>query len=213
MRKIDGKIVFTNISEVVSAKHTALLVIDVQGNCGEGHGATLRRISEVLQVARNTGIMIIYFRNVRLSHYNNISSPYLRLLLKGGHRPGKDPIPLLKDSSETKIVSQIAPKPGEIVIDKPRASAFVGTQLDTILRSNGILSLVLVGCSTDWCVEATVWDATGRDYYAVVLEDCVAGPRWWGHKAALKQFAVIADVIKAKEAVEIWKRQRQRISS
>ena len=80
----------------------------------------------------------------------------------------------------------------------------MGTDLDVILRSNGILSLVLVGCSTDWCVEATVWDSTGRDYYAVMLQDCVQGPRPDGHEAALKQMAVIADVASSEDVIGIW---------
>jgi len=208
MERVDGKDILMELAGVVAPKHTALLVIDVQ--IGDSWDKETKRknavekMLTVLQAARKAGVMVIYSRNVRLPRHCNISGPYLRCLLKGGYQPGRDPISFLKGSPDIEIVSKIAPRQGELVIDKPRGSAFVGTDLDVILRSNGILSLVLVGGSTDWCVEATVWDATGRDYYAVVLEDCVQGPRPDGHGAALKQMAAIADVAKAEDVITIW---------
>ena len=208
MREIDGKEVFTELAEVVATEHTALLVIDVQRSDGwagsRERKAAVGRMAQVLQAARQAGVLVIYFYNERLPNHANISAPYLRLLLKTGYQPGTDPIVCLEGSPDAEIVPQIAPKESERVIGKPRASAFVGTDLDVILRSNGILSLVLVGGSTDWCVEATAWGATGLDYYAVVLQDCVQGPRPDGHEAALKQMAVIADVAESEDVIGIW---------
>ena len=149
--------------------------------------------------------MVLYFRNVLFPRHTNVSPPYLRLLLQGGYKPGEDPIPCFEGGPETDIVDRIKPQSGEKIIDKARASAFAGTNLDMILRSNGIESLALVGGSTDWCVEATVWDATGRDYYTVMLSDCVHGPRPKGHEAALKQMDMIADVAASEEVIMIWR--------
>ncbi len=45
-------------------------------------------------------------------------------------------------------------------------------------------SVVVVGCSTDWCVEATVWDGNGLDHYLVMVEDCLRSLRPDGRRAA-----------------------------
>ncbi|MCK4624426.1 MAG: cysteine hydrolase [Phycisphaerae bacterium] len=215
MKTVNGVKVYTNLAEVVASEHTALLIIDVQeGDWKNLKGMTkkaLAGIERVLEAARTTGVRVIYFRNVQPPDHLTMSPPYLRLLIKGGYRPGKDPIPVLEGSPDTNILSCIAPKSGERVIDKRRGSAFEGTELDVILRSNRIETIVLVGGSTDWCVEATLWAATGRDYYAVVLEDCVRSPRPAGHRAALKQMAVIADVARAADVIAIWNKKKKKL--
>jgi nicotinamidase-related amidase len=210
MKTIGRTKVFTELSEVLDPKHTALLIIDVQGNWHKEKRKyrVVERIAKVLQAARRNRVMVIYSHNVRLFNHSEVSGPVFRLLIKDGYEPGR-PLRNLKGSPKTEIVPEIAPKKGEAVIVKSRSSAFVGTALDMILRSNGVLSLVLVGGATDWCVEATTWDATGRDYYVVVLEDCVTSRRPEGHRSALKQMALIADTAKAEDAIAIWKRENE----
>ena len=51
---------------------------------------------------------------------------------------------------------------------KYRSSAFWGTNLDLLLRSNGIKSVVVTGCTTEGCVESTARDAMFTDYYVVI---------------------------------------------
>ena len=71
------------------------------------------------------------------------------------------------------------------MVKKYRSSAFWGTNLDLLLRSNGIKSLIMAGCTTEGCVESTARDALFNDYYVVVAEDCVASDDRAQHEASL----------------------------
>jgi nicotinamidase-related amidase len=62
----------------------------------------------------------------------------------------------------------------DYIIKKRRYSAFVGTDLDLILRENKIETLIIVGTKTNCCIRATATDAYYLDYFPVVLSDCVA---------------------------------------
>jgi ureidoacrylate peracid hydrolase len=79
---------------------------------------------------------------------------------------------LVRDTWNTAIVPELTPKPGDVVISKHRYSAFFETQLDSVLRTRGISTLIFAGATTSICVESTVRDATFRDYRCIVLRDC-----------------------------------------
>lgn len=67
-------------------------------------------------------------------------------------------------------------QPGDVVVTKHRASAFAGTDLDLVLRSSGIESIVVAGVATSAMVAATVYDAADRDYNVRVAADVCADP-------------------------------------
>ncbi|TDL44014.1 cysteine hydrolase family protein [Microbacterium oleivorans] len=75
---------------------------------------------------------------------------------------------------EIEIIDELAPLPGEIVIDKSRPSAFYGTRLEPVLTGLGIRNLVICGVTTNICVETTARDAGQRDYGTYVVRDAVA---------------------------------------
>ena len=85
--------------------------------------------------------------------------PYGRILVRGEY--GHD------------IIDELAPVPGEVVLDKPGKGAFYGTDLDELLRAAGVESLVVTGVTTEVCVHTTVREANDRGYEALVLSDCV----------------------------------------
>ncbi len=69
---------------------------------------------------------------------------------------------------------QIKPRPDEAIVTKHRYGAFEGTDLDLILRSRGIRSVIMTGVATNVCVETTARQAFLRDYYVVFTNDCSA---------------------------------------
>lgn len=91
-------------------------------------------------------------------------------------------------TADAEIVGELAPSPGEIVVEKYRFSGFFNTSLDSILRSLAIERLVVVGIATNVCVESTVRDAFYRDYHVFVPEDCTAAFDEASEKAALANF-------------------------
>jgi nicotinamidase-related amidase len=74
---------------------------------------------------------------------------------------------------ETQIVDEIAPRPGEFVVTKPSASAFLGTPLSGQLVRWGVDTIIHTGCSTSGCVRASVVAAAGHGYKNAVIEECV----------------------------------------
>ncbi|EED18834.1 isochorismatase family protein [Talaromyces stipitatus ATCC 10500] len=74
-------------------------------------------------------------------------------------------------SPETQIDPVIAPKEGDILIEKKRVSAFTGSGLDLVLKGLGVETLVLAGISTGGVVLSTVCEAADKDFKLVVLKD------------------------------------------
>jgi nicotinamidase-related amidase len=167
---------------------TALLVIDMQrdflepGGFGETLGndvSQLRRTIEplrrLLAGCRAVGLRIIHTRE---GHLPDLSDCPPAKLLRGkpSMRIG-DPGPkgriLIRGEYGHDIIDELAPAPGEVVLDKPGKGAFYATPLGAILQSQGIRSLVVTGVTTEVCVHTTVREANDRGYECLVLADCV----------------------------------------
>ena len=167
---------------------TALVVIDMQrdfvepGGFGEALGNDVTPLQKViapcrrmLDAARRIGMMVIHTRE---GHSPDLADcpPSKRLRGRGEKKIG-DPGPmgriLVRGEHGHDIVPELAPKPGEVVVDKPGKGAFCATNLDHILHNRGIKSLIVCGVTTEVCVNTTVREANDRGYECVVLSDCV----------------------------------------
>jgi len=196
MRNFAGKDVYDKLEEIVAAPHTALLVVDMQNDfCSPGGvfgkrgadtsqvRAIIPSVARLLETARSAKTKCIFLRHTHEADLSNLSPARLSFyaMLYGG----ADPYHAIRGSWGQKIVPELSPVDGEAVIDKSRSSGFIGTSLDQLLRSNRIETVVITGMATHACVESTARDAGFFDYYAVVVEDCVADYREDLHRASL----------------------------
>ncbi|MDX3799623.1 isochorismatase family cysteine hydrolase [Streptomyces sp. AK04-3B] len=113
----------------------------------------------------------------------------------------KDDGRLVLGTWATQMHDALAPRPGEPVVVKHRISAFHGTNLEVLLRTAGIDTLLLTGVSTELVVLGTAQAAHDRDYRVRVLEDATLAGDAEIHDAALKILARISTVTTVAEAL------------
>ena len=106
-------------------------------------------------------------------------------------------------SKEAEILDELAPLPGEVVVDKHTSGVFNSTNIDSILRNMGIDTLIMTGVVTYGCVETSTRDAMDRNYKVLLVEDACAGWSQEAHDAAIRNlhrnFAVVrttAEILK-----------------
>ncbi len=121
--------------------------------------AAIDRIAPFVAAARERGVPIIYTRVVPRNHGPN------------------DPA--------VQIVEPLAPRGGDLVIDKNYASAFYGTALLNQLVRRGADTVIVVGNTTSGCVRATAIDAQQNGFSVVIPEECVFDRIQASHKASL----------------------------
>jgi nicotinamidase-related amidase len=185
-------------------KTTALVVIDMQrdflepGGFGELLGndvsllqAAVEPLKAVLAAARDTGMTVIHTRE---GHRPDLSDCPPSKRARGGLAVGiGDPGPkgriLVRGELGHDIVDELAPAPGEIVLDKPGKGSFCATDLELILRNLGIERLIVTGVTTEVCVHTTVREANDRGFECLVLADCCGSYFPEFHEVALRMIA------------------------
>jgi nicotinamidase-related amidase len=191
------------MSEPLSIDHSrsAVLAMDYQSGVVTGYAtdpaALLQRAVGVLAQARQVGILVIYVTVGFRPSYPEISPHNERFsALK---RSGR-----FATGADTEVHPAVAPQPGDIIVVKHRVNAFVGTDLDMILRAHGIETLILFGIATSGVVLSTIRYAADVDYRLIMLKDCCADRDLDVHQCLVdKVFPGQATVITAAEFLRV----------
>ncbi|HVO15718.1 MAG TPA: isochorismatase family cysteine hydrolase [Alphaproteobacteria bacterium] len=175
---------------VLDAARSALIVVDMQNDFCHDDGllaqrgidiaptqAMALRLVAFIDRARALGLPVIYLINL---HDSWSDSPVWQ------ERHGQGGAEICRPGSWGAGFYAVEPRPDERVVPKHRYNAFVGTDLDLILRARGIATLIFTGIATNVCVETTARDAYCRDYRLVMVRDCLAGSTEAEHEASLR---------------------------
>lgn len=215
MKSVMGLTCYSTLMEILAPEHTALLVVDAQNDfiSPSGHfdrhgkdvvamGRMLPRLRHLLEGARQRGIFRVFVQQTTLQGLNSDSPAWLYFKT----RDGKSPDYTMDGTWGQEIVPELRPLPGEVIVRKFRPSAFLGTALHAILRHRGVKTVTIAGVITQGCVLATALEASFRDYYTVIAEDCVQSPSQEQHENALRFLRSRYDVVPHAEILQYWER-------
>ncbi len=176
----------------IDLQKTAVIVIDMQntfvnkGGLFDLRGYDLSRaqrviepIKEITGAARAKGCKVIHFAAVLspdLCDAGGPNSPNWHKAMLAHYREHpkwRDKL-TIRGTWGAEIIQELKPQEGDIFIEKPRYSAFFGTNLDTILKTYNIKFLIFVGISTNICVESSIRDSFQLGYFPILVSDACA---------------------------------------
>lgn len=191
---------------------TAVIVIDMQrdfvepGGFGASLGNDVTRLQAIIPTvaaliagARAAGVPVIHTRECHRPDLSDLppakrdrGNPALRI-----GDPGPMGRVLIAGEPGADIIPDLAPLPGEYVIDKPGKGAFYATGLGDWLAARGIGTLVFAGVTTEVCVQTTMREANDRGYLCLLAEDATDS-----YFPAFKAAAI--EMIRAQGAIVGW---------
>ncbi|MFQ5850751.1 MAG: cysteine hydrolase family protein [Candidatus Binatia bacterium] len=209
--------ILKSLQERSDPELACLIVVDVQNDFCSPEGAAAQRgedvsaavemvprLIDLIKEARRAALPVVYIKTI---HSEWTDSPsWLYRKPQGGD---------LKTCREgtwgVEFYDGISPLPDERIVIKHRYSAFINTDLNTVLKAKGIQSVLVTGVATNVCVETTARDAFMYDYYVTMVEDCAAAYNRSLHEATLenirRHFGLVAS---SGEIIAAWQGLQQK---
>jgi len=210
MLEFEGRQIPNALKEIVDPPRTVLLVWDMQNDQAGGSfnkDALIRTAPPLIEAAAKAQIKTVYTRQTPFL-WKDEAPVWIRRGMRDQQvdDPSKLKPRRLHGSFGWNIMAPFEPRPQDIVIDKRRPTMFIGNEFETIMSNLGLSTIVMIGCTTDGGVEATVREGFNRSYFMVIPRDCVGTYTEAGHNAALKRMERFAELVESKELIEIWQK-------
>ena len=205
------------LEQLVDPRTAALVVIDMQNDFCHPDGAEAatgaevslaapmaQRLKALIAAARTRCIRTIFVR----THHSPWTNSAV-WLGRGGRRHANSNVPLglpgtsgsdFYDGLEPRSSADCTPETSDFVVTKHRYSGFVGTDLELVLRSQGLKTLIMTGTASNGCVEATAREGFHRDHAVVYVSDCSVASTEARHEECLRRVSFWATVVTADGA-------------
>jgi len=203
--------ILRSLQERCNPEVGCLIVVDVQndfcspkgaaaqrGNDVTGAMEMVRRLVHLIAEARRVSLPIVYIKTTHSEWTDTPSWLYRK-------PEGKDVKTCREGTWGAELYEGIAPLPHERVVIKHRYSAFINTDLNTVLKAKGVESVLVTGVATNVCVETTARDAFMYDFYVTMVDDCSAAYNQPLHESTLenirRHFGLVAS---SAEIIQTW---------
>ncbi len=205
---------------------SALVMIDMQRDFLDPQGYFARsgvdvgpvreivpRAVRLLEAARRAGIRVFHTREGHRPDLSDLTPVKRRRAERAGvpiGSPGPLGRLLVRGERGHAIIDELAPQSGEPVIDKPGYGAFYATDLELLLRTEGVGQLFIAGVTTDICVHSTLREAVDRGFECITVGNACAAGDPQIHAAMLRLIAgeggILGQVSSTAEVIEGWTR-------
>jgi len=210
-------LVLKDLKERCDPQWAALLVVDVQNDFVSPEGSAAKRgedvsaamamvprLTRLIDEARQVGLTIVYIKTTH-SEWTDTPSWIYRNSQRANLNTCRE------GTWGAEFYPGIAPLPSERVVIKHRYSAFIHTDLNTVLKAKNTQSVLVTGVATNVCVETTARDAYMFDYYVTLVEDCAAAYEPRLHMATLenmrRHFGLVAS---SDQVIDCWRQTNRK---
>lgn len=194
----------------IDASRTAILAIHWQNDAAKPDGAfgpsfaksvedsgVIGRTASLFEAGRKRGAQVAYVNVAFWPNYKGLpkNNPLFNTVVHTGA--------FKRGTRGAEIIAELSPSSDDYIFEHSRISGFYGTELDAVLRADGIENLVLTGIATNVAVDHTARDAAQFGYKVFVVEDCCCSSDRQHHEAALATLRVVAtEVFTLNECIE-----------
>ena len=186
----------------VIAVHMQHDIVDVDGAFGGFFAAqaaerdVIGQVGQLLEAARRSGATAVYTRVAWQPGYPDLvaNSPLLAMT--------KQSQCLVEGSAKAEIVPQLSPQDGDVVVTHQRVGGFSASQLDGILRSRGVDTVLFAGVATNASVEGTARQASDLGYRTIIVADACSAADQGSHDASIASLGLLGEITTTAEAVE-----------
>jgi len=210
-RQEEKMMILRSLKERCAPQWAALLVVDVQNDFVSSKGSAAQRGEDVsaaqamvptlirlIAEARRVALPVIYVKTIHGEWTDTPSWIY--------RKSQQSALNTCREGSwGAEFYDRISPLPSERVVIKHRYSAFINTDLNTVLKAKGVESVLVTGVATNVCVETTARDAYMYDYYVTMVGDCAAAYDPKLHETTLenmrRHFGLVAS---SEEIIATW---------
>lgn len=169
----------------------ALLIIDMQNDFIRegsplrigGAEAVIGNMAHLLDLFRRSGHPVIHILRIHRKDGSDVEISRRDLFRRTPFA--------VEGTPGSEVIRELSPRPGEYTIHKNRMSAFMSTDLDLLLRSLGVDTLVVTGVQTPNCIRTTVFDAFALNYETYLVKDAVAAQTVEIHESNVRDMAAI----------------------
>lgn len=210
-------LVLKTLKERCDPQWSALIIVDVQNDFASPNGSAAQRGEDVsasvamvprlvrlIDEARRIGLTVVYIKTTH-SDWTDTPSWIYRKSQQSALNTCRE------GTWGAEFYDGISPLPNERVVIKHRYSAFINTDLNTVLKAKGVESVLVTGIATNVCVETTARDAYMYDYYVTMVGDCAAAYDPKLHETTLenmrRHFGLVAS---SEEIIQTWQGMKQK---